>query len=149
PPLRSGARWGDIGAHRRNVMIAVSARRTLLPLSLVVALHAAAHAQATVPARAPAPAGATAAWTLKLKGDIRWQQVTPAGALLVSTDEALSGVDIERGVVAWEKQKSTRLNSSHEWISYAVFCLKKKIIRSRRRIRPQIVHLATRVGPHC
>jgi len=84
-------------------MIAVSARRTVLPLSLVVALHAAAHAQATVPAPAPAPSGATAAWTLKLKGDIRWQQVTPAGALLVSTDDALSGVDIERGVVAWEK----------------------------------------------
>ena len=82
-------------------MIAVSARRTVLPLSLVVALHAAAHAQATVPA--PAPSGATAAWTLKLKGDIRWQQVTPAGALLVSTDDALSGVDIEHGVVAWEK----------------------------------------------
>jgi len=86
-------------------MIAVSARRTLLPLSLVVALHAAAHAQATAPAPAPAPApsGATAAWTLKMKGDIRWQQVTPAGALLVSTDGALSGVDIERGVVTWEK----------------------------------------------
>src|SRR6266849_2004973 len=29
---------------------------------------------------------------------------------------------------AWQRQdrKSTRLNSSHEWISYAVFCLKKK-----------------------
>src|SRR5207247_5696060 len=32
---------------------------------------------------------------------------------------------------AWERatfedRKSTRLNSSHEWISYAVFCLKKK-----------------------
>src|SRR5207247_8680145 len=31
-------------------------------------------------------------------------------------------------------RKSTRLNSSHEWISYAVFCLKKKktnrIVRS-------------------
>src|SRR5437879_6256594 len=94
-----------MGAHRRNPMIAVSAGRTLLPLSLVVALHAAAHAQATVPAPAPAPApsGATAAWTLKLKGDIRWQQVTPAGALLVSTDDAVSGVEIERGVVAWEK----------------------------------------------
>src|SRR5438105_9827631 len=26
----------------------------------------------------------------------------------------------------WEDRKSTRLNSSHEWISYAVFCLKKK-----------------------
>src|SRR5207247_3157377 len=30
-------------------------------------------------------------------------------------------------------RKSTRLNSSHEWISYAVFCLKKKTeIRSSR-----------------
>src|SRR5437899_8007252 len=90
-------------------MIAVSARRTLLPLSLVLALHPAGHPQATVPARAPAPAGATAAWTLKLKGDIRWQQVTPAGALLVSTDDALSGVDIERGVVAWEKPELSGL----------------------------------------
>src|SRR5207247_11149537 len=27
-------------------------------------------------------------------------------------------------------RKSTRLNSSHEWISYAVFCLKKKSDRS-------------------
>src|SRR5438105_7250280 len=26
----------------------------------------------------------------------------------------------------WQDRKSTRLNSSHEWISYAVFCLKKK-----------------------
>src|SRR6266536_1043905 len=25
-------------------------------------------------------------------------------------------------------RKSTRLNSSHEWISYAVFCLKKKML---------------------
>src|SRR5207247_10237748 len=27
-------------------------------------------------------------------------------------------------------RKSTRLNSSHEWISYAVFCLKKKTTKS-------------------
>src|SRR5207247_7644433 len=27
-----------------------------------------------------------------------------------------------------QDRKSTRLNSSHEWISYAVFCLKKKNI---------------------
>src|SRR6266849_4642839 len=27
---------------------------------------------------------------------------------------------------ARKDRKSTRLNSSHEWISYAVFCLKKK-----------------------
>src|SRR5438105_10725505 len=27
----------------------------------------------------------------------------------------------------YRDRKSTRLNSSHEWISYAVFCLKKKV----------------------
>src|SRR5207247_10863832 len=30
-------------------------------------------------------------------------------------------------------RKSTRLNSSHEWISYAVFCLKKKTKVGRYR----------------
>ena len=50
---------------------------------------------------APTPSGATAAWTLKMKGDIRWQQVTPMGALLVSTEGALAGVDIESGQVMW------------------------------------------------
>ncbi len=44
-----------------------------------------------------------AAWTVKMKGPIRWQQVTPAGALLVSTDASLAAVDIDRGVVTWEK----------------------------------------------
>src|SRR5271170_4936864 len=33
----------------------------------------------------------------------------------------------------WEDRKSTRLNSSHEWISYAVFCLKKKKIARLRK----------------
>jgi hypothetical protein len=80
-------------------MAPVSARRALLLPALVIAVQAAAHAQAV----APPPARAAAAWTLKLKGDIRWQQVTPAGALLVSTDAALSGVDIERGQITWEK----------------------------------------------
>src|SRR5207247_3378044 len=32
----------------------------------------------------------------------------------------------KQATVAYEDRKSTRLNSSHEWISYAVFCLKKK-----------------------
>src|SRR5437899_8579619 len=78
-------------------MAVVSPRHALL--SLLVAVATAAHAQTAV----PAPSGATAAWTLKVKGNIRWQQVTPAGALLVSTDAGLAGVDIERGQVAWEK----------------------------------------------
>src|SRR5258708_27639917 len=54
---------------------------------------------------APAPSGATAAWTLRVKGDIRWQQVTPVGALLVSTDTALAAVDIDRGQIMWEKSE--------------------------------------------
>src|SRR5207247_5404341 len=35
-----------------------------------------------------------------------------------------------------EDRKSTRLNSSHEWISYAVFCLKKK----KKTIRNHKIH---------
>src|SRR2546430_5988321 len=33
-------------------------------------------------------------------------------------------------------RKSTRLNSSHSQISYAVFCLKKKKIRNTKRTTP-------------
>src|SRR2546430_11678534 len=33
---------------------------------------------------------------------------------------------IKRDGSQWEDRKSTRLNSSHSQISYAVFCLKKK-----------------------
>src|SRR5438105_11543972 len=41
------------------------------------------------------------------------------------------GIDLRQGGAHGVKgriqdRKSTRLNSSHEWISYAVFCLKKK-----------------------
>ncbi|HET8713838.1 MAG TPA: PQQ-binding-like beta-propeller repeat protein [Gemmatimonadales bacterium] len=57
----------------------------------------------TILAQAAAPAGTAPAWTVRLSGDIRWQQVTPAGALLVSTDGALAGIDIERGQIAWQK----------------------------------------------
>ena len=67
--------------------------------------------QRNAQATPPALSGATAAWTLKLKGDIRWQQVTPAGALLVSTDTALAAVDIERGQVTWEKPELAGLSA--------------------------------------
>src|SRR3712207_6975801 len=45
------------------------------------------------------------------------------------------GVEDELGV----DRKSTRLNSSHANISYAVFCLKKK--KKNKRKPTQIVHL--------
>src|SRR5919198_267679 len=96
---QQGPGWGIWGppppVPGEDPMAAVSARRTLLLLTPLALIPLAVSAQTA----APAPAGATAAWTLKLKGDIRWQQVTPAGALLISTDAELAGVDIERGQV--------------------------------------------------
>ena len=89
-------------------MAAVSVRRTFLPLVLVALLQTGATAQTVTPVSAHIAAAsptdrATPAWTLKLRQDIRWQQVTPAGTLLISTDAALSGIDIDRGQVIWEK----------------------------------------------
>src|SRR5690606_40833006 len=43
---------------------------------------------------------------------------------------------LEDGVIASDR-KSTRLNSSHVKISYAVFCLKKKNTRTRSMTRRQ------------
>src|SRR5476649_3036176 len=45
--------------------------------------------------------------------------------LAVHVHAALRGIDLET-VNAHQDRKSTRLNSSHTVISYAVFCLKKK-----------------------
>src|SRR5882672_2658600 len=54
-------------------------------------------------AQAPATIGSVPSWTLHFNGDIRWQQITPAGALLVSSDGGLAGVDVERGQITWQK----------------------------------------------
>src|SRR2546429_6996730 len=43
-----------------------------------------------------------------------------------------------------EDRKSTRLNSSHGYISYAVFCLKKKKTTDRNRPNP-----SNSCPPHC
>src|SRR6059058_299995 len=99
-----GAALSTAAASRGIAMVAGSARRMLLVPALVSLVHATALAQTAAPPPTRGVAsGATAAWTLRLKGDIRWQQVTPAGVLLVSTDAALAGVDIDRGQVTWEK----------------------------------------------
>src|SRR3712207_8882127 len=64
-------------------------------------------------------------------------RLEPVGDLLGRTDHG-EGVE---DVVGDEDRKSTRLNSSHANISYAVFCLKKKknendiTIRTHRSIR--------------
>src|SRR2546429_3859780 len=56
------------------------------------------------------------------------------GLALAATLFALAGVIIGLSVIIGGDRKSTRLNSSHGYISYAVFCLKKKKkLRSQSR----------------
>src|SRR5688572_31771650 len=66
----------------------------------------------------------------------------PYTALFRSREQQLGSPamrELERRVVlsvidaAFQDRKSTRLNSSHSQISYAVFCLKKKNRRTKRR----------------
>src|SRR5690625_5333350 len=66
-----------------------------------------------------------------LNGDsVEWIYIEPEFAtsewVIVNHDEIAPGDTIDR--------KSTRLNSSHVAISYAVFCLKKKKNTRRQRI---------------
>src|SRR6267378_6538453 len=82
--------WGDMRPPQEVTMA----------LPLLLALLQAAH-PTTPPAQAPV--GSVPSWTLHFSGDIRWQQITPAGALLVSSDGALAGVDVERGQIVWQK----------------------------------------------
>src|SRR5207248_10687325 len=49
---------------------------------------------------------------------------------MMTYGDGVSDVDINRLLATSEDRKSTRLNSSHRTISYAVFCLKKKKIFS-------------------
>src|SRR5438105_10344012 len=54
---------------------------------------------------------------------------------LEALDEPEDDEEEERAAREFElDRKSTRLNSSHEWISYAVFCLKKKKKKKIKRI---------------
>src|SRR5467141_2610620 len=84
-------------------------KRTILacallgPVSALLSSGISSEPQLHAQTEAPVPSGATAAWTLKVRGEIRWQQVTPMGALLGSTYAALAAVDIEGGQVMWEK----------------------------------------------
>src|SRR5438270_6201498 len=66
------------------------------------------------------------------------------GALLVGRNTAsyrvwdgIRSLDYLAGRPEIEDRKSTRLNSSHSQISYAVFCLKKKKKKKKKQIKTQ------------
>src|SRR2546422_6157482 len=50
----------------------------------------------------------------------------PAPACRRGDERVRRGTRVQQGVAQPSDRKSTRLNSSHGYISYAVFCLKKK-----------------------
>src|SRR4051794_41592588 len=57
----------------------------------------------------------------------RSQRVKQAGSAITSGFDKVGGGKVTSGFKAVRRdRKSTRLNSSHPSISYAVFCLKKK-----------------------
>src|SRR3989442_7917263 len=70
---------------------------------------------------------ATLVWACKQGGAPRYESATRMCSL---TGGSVMGTD----------RKSTRLNSSHVRISYAVFCLKKKKKRAVRMLRGFTVH---------
>src|SRR2546430_10777500 len=80
--------------------------------------------------RATAPAGRSAT-TEASRGaeseDNELDEPLPDAEHLVAEAVGLAGDDLDR--------KSTRLNSSHSQISYAVFCLKKKKTRTVQACR--------------
>src|SRR5256884_806927 len=54
------------------------------------------------------------------KASKKWNP-SPRSSRMKNCEEAMNG-----DVLMYQDRKSTRLNSSHGYISYAVFCLKKK-----------------------
>src|SRR5207247_4750932 len=111
----TGARLGDRGP-RGNAFVR---RRDLVagPPPIQARLH-----HRRMDARLPSRAQGDEALRPCLGGDPHRRQDLHHGSEQGRTQEdegpALPLPDSDR--------KSTRLNSSHEWISYAVFCLKKK-----------------------
>src|SRR5438034_2662074 len=64
-----------------------------------------------------------------LKDQLALAKFKKLAAEYPSSPEALEAVATARLIYVDKDRKSTRLNSSHTVISYAVFCLKKKIRR--------------------
>src|SRR5690625_1516 len=63
----------------------------------------------------------------QLSGATSTQQQDAANAFVQNVGGGQDGVDSRDAALVPVDRKSTRLNSSHVAISYAVFCLKKKI----------------------
>src|SRR5207249_10193151 len=79
--------------------------------------------------------GATSGW--KCAATMRSFRPTSLSALAPTPGGTSAGE-----MIAWSDRKSTRLNSSHVSISYAVFCLKKKKKDYITYVLRQFIHIA-------
>src|SRR2546430_13694217 len=71
-----------------------------------------------------------------------WSRQQAIDYMLAHTaqSEAQATSEVDRYIITpGQDRKSTRLNSSHSQISYAVFCLKKKKQRTYATARPRLL----------
>src|SRR5207247_10760885 len=66
--------------------------------------------------------------TIVLMVSLSWR-ISPLTSTVIFFDRSPLAMAVATSAML--DRKSTRLNSSHEWISYAVFCLKKKTQNQR------------------
>src|SRR5690606_11317482 len=113
PTLPCSPSGAAMSVSRRTLLLAGGTAATLLPLGgILPAAQAAPSAAGATPAATPVPDPIPVTGT--------WTRTSDGG------QKATAG---RRGpALALSDRKSTRLNSSHVKISYAVFCLKKKNI---------------------
>src|SRR3989442_11857654 len=67
------------------------------------------------------------------QGDVKAVEQSPPAGVRETAAGQIVGIAVA-GVLGRLDRKSTRLNSSHVRISYAVFCLKKKKRQNQRRM---------------
>src|SRR2546430_8248804 len=72
---------------------------------------------------------------LLVKDGVGWWPAALAAIVLGTAGAAVLGLI----AVRLRDRKSTRLNSSHSQISYAVFCLKKKKLTCKQNGGPEVV----------
>src|SRR2546426_5472543 len=100
--------------------------RALLPVSFLIALGSGcAHRNKPAAAASPSPTTSAPSSTVTSEDIAK----APGQSIEQVLMGRFPGVDVSRtadGGFAVRDRKSTRLNSSHLVISYAVFCLKKK-----------------------
>src|SRR5687768_18259523 len=70
---------------------------------------------------------------LKAHPELSWREVVRSAAVHRTHMKSRASIAVSRD------RKSTRLNSSHGYISYAVFCLKKKKKKNKKKKKQTII----------